>query len=77
MSIERLNMAASAAGYAMATPDEDAIVETQAAVKASVAPSRAVVVAEPPPRLSASEAVSGVTTWVKGYWAGFGWRQPA
>jgi len=76
MSIELLNKAASAAGYAMATPDDDAIVEAHDEAKALV-PSRAVVVAEPLPHLGASDAVAGLTTWVKGYWAGFGWRQPA
>jgi hypothetical protein len=77
MSIERLNMAASAAGYAMANPDDDAIVDTPPEAKVSVASSRAVVVAEPQRRVGVGEALSGLTTWAKGYWAGFGWRQPA
>ncbi len=77
MSIERLNMAATAAGYAMATPDDDAVVEAQSETKTLALPSRAVVVAEQKPRLGASETVNGITGWVKGYWSGFGWRMPA
>jgi len=77
MSIERLNKAASAAGFAMATPDDDPITVPETDATALVAPSRAVVVAEPQPRLGASEALTGLTNWAKGYWSGFGWRQPA
>ena len=77
MSIEQLNKAASAAGYAMATPDEDGVVQTRAEVEAVPAPSRAVVVAEPALKLSPSETVTNLTNWAKGYWAGSGWRQPA
>ncbi len=77
MSIERLNKAVTAAGYAMATPDDDAAVEAPVEAKSASTPSRAVVVADPLPRLGATEAVNGFSSWVKNYWAGFGWRQPA
>jgi hypothetical protein len=77
MSIEQLNKAVSAAGYAMATPDDDAVAATDAKVEVAVAPSRAMVVAEPALKMGPAEAMANLTTWVKGHWPGFGWRQPA
>ena len=78
MSIERLNKAASAAGFAMATPDDEPFIEATAERDAVVAPSRAVVVADQSPRLISSDAASTLATWLKGYLPGFGsGRQPA
>jgi hypothetical protein len=77
MSIERLNKAATAAGFAMATPDDEAAPETPAEHEATSAPSRAIVVPDQPTRLLSTDAASSVSTWLKGYLSGFGWRQPA
>ena len=77
MSIERLNKAASAAGFAMATPDEDAPLETSAEREDVRTPALTVTIARPSPRLMSPETVTTVTTWVKGYLPGFGGRQPA
>lgn len=75
MSIERLNKAASAAGFAMATPDDDAVTET--APEAEAPPSRAVAIVEQAPRPSAVETLHGLTGWLKGHLPAIGWRQPA
>jgi len=76
MSIERLNKAATAAGYAMATPDDEAPATTTD-TEASIEQSRALVVAEEAPRLLSADAATSITNWVKGHLSGFGWRQPA
>jgi hypothetical protein len=75
MSIERLNKAASAAGFAMATPDDEAATET--AEREAAAPSRAVIVNDQASRLLSAEAQSRISNWLKGYLPGFGGRQPA
>ena len=77
MSIERLNKAATAAGFAMATPDDDVADATETVHSMQDAPSRAVVVAEPPQRPLASGTDISVAAWLKGFWPSFGGRQPA
>jgi len=77
MSIERLNKAVTAAGYAMATPDDDAVIESTPDREVP-APSRAVVLVDPTPQRSVPvDAVNGLSGWLKGYLPGFGGRQPA
>jgi len=77
MGIERLNKAATAAGFAMATPDDD--IEAAAPIPVETSSSRAVVVAEPVgARPPSPETVSTIKGWLKGYMPGFGGgRQPA
>ena len=77
MSIERLNKAASAAGFAMATPDDEGAPEATADQEATSTPSRAIAVADRPAGLLSAEAASSVSNWLKGYLPGFGGRQPA
>lgn len=77
MSIERLNKAASAAGFAMATPDDEVATEASTARDADPVSSRAVVVAEQPARLMSADAAASLTNWLKGCLPGFGGRQPA
>ena len=77
MSIERLNKAASAAGFAMATADDEVATDTSTARDADPASSRAVIVAEQPARLMSADAATSLTNWLKGYLPGFGGRQPA
>ena len=76
MSIERLNKAASAAGFAMATPDDDTPIEPVVDREART-PALTVAVAPSSPRLVSPEAVTSLTNWVKGHLPGFGGRQPA
>jgi hypothetical protein len=65
MNIERLNRAATAAGFAMATPDDE-IFEAPVEAEAEVAQSRAVAVAESAPaRVYGTEAIAGATRWVR------------
>lgn len=74
MSIERLNKAATAAGFAMATPDEEPIVPTKPSTSA------ALVVATPDAQkqsLLTNDPVQGLTNWLKGHLPGIGWGQPA
>jgi hypothetical protein len=75
MSIERLNKAAAAAGFAMATPDDEAATETTES--ASAVASRAVVVTGEPSRLLSPDTATSISNWLKGYLTGFGWGQPA
>lgn len=77
MSIERLNKAASAAGFAMATPDDEHAPETTPERDEATAQSRAVVVADRPTGLLSADAASSISNWLKGYLPGFGGRQPA
>lgn len=78
MSIERLNKAASAAGFAMATPDDETPTVDHTAEKVEAPISRAVVVANTPPHLaSASESIHRVTNWFKDHLPGMGGRAPA
>jgi len=77
MSIERLNKAASAAGFAMATPDDDAALIEAPADSETRAQARALVPATPPNRLLGAEALSTFSTWAKSVWPTLGWRQPA
>lgn len=78
MSIERLNKAATAAGFAMATPDDDVAVEVRAPESAHEPASRAVVVSSGPERQgTTAEAMTSLTGWFKGYLPGMGWRAHA
>jgi len=74
MNIEQLNKAATAAGFAMATPEEDAQTESQIDAETEAAPSRAVAVIE---KHGISADLSGLAVWLKGVWPNFGWRLPA
>ena len=78
MSIERLNKAATAAGYAMATPDDDVAVEERLTEAAEEPASRAVVVSNSPARQATTgESITRLTGWLKGYLPGMGWRAHA
>lgn len=76
MSIERLTKAASAAGFAMATPDDDAVIETSTEVDA-VSEGRALVLAPPQHRFFRTETITTVSAWAKSVWPAWGGRQPA
>lgn len=74
MSIDRLQKAASAAGFAMATPDD----EPEAEAQPEISVARAVVVVTPvDQRTPSQDTVRGITTWLKSFLPGTGWRQPA
>lgn len=78
MSIEQLNKAASAAGFAMATPDDELALEAKGDERREPSPTRALVA--PPSsaaRTPSPETVTAVTTWIRGHLPAFGWRQPA
>ncbi len=78
MSIERLNKAATAAGYAMATPDDDIPVEAGPAEMVEEPASRAVVVSNSALRHeTAAESFTRMTSWFKSYLPGTGWRAHA
>ena len=77
MSIERLNKAATAAGFAMATPDDEAPLESKSEAEVAASESRAMVVADPSSRLLSPDTASSITNMVRNYLSGFGWRQPA
>lgn len=77
MTIERLNKAASAAGFAMATPEDDlAKIEAPAEDEARDE-TRALVPAVPASRLFHGEALTTLSNWAKSVWPAWGWRQPA
>jgi len=77
MSIERLNKAASAAGFAMATPDDDAALIEAPAEDETQVRTRALVPATPANRLPGTDALSALSAWAKTVWPTLGWRQPA
>jgi hypothetical protein len=78
MNLDRLNKAATAAGYAMATPDDDPVDQAVAASKPAGADSRALVLADQTSqRTPSAETVSHVTNWLKSHIPSFGWRAPA
>lgn len=78
MNIERLNKAASAAGFAMATPDDDETAVTAAPSRdAAPVQSQALVATVSPHRILSGEVFTGVTAWLKGMWPGMSGRQPA
>lgn len=78
MSIEQLNKAASAAGFAMATPDDDLAPEAKTSERSEAASTRALVAAPLTiSRTPSPETVTAVTTWIKGHLPAFGWRMPA
>jgi hypothetical protein len=75
MSIERLNRAAAAAGFAMATPDDDAAADvTEAATEKSE--SRAVVLTGPV-RAAGHDGLLSLGHWFKAHLPVWGWRAPA
>lgn len=79
MSIERLNKAATAAGFAMATPDDDvALIETPSEDETHNEVRALVPTATPASRfLPSGDAFATVSTWAKSVWPTLGWRQPA
>ena len=78
MSIEHLNKAAPAAGFAMATPDDDVPAATPTVEPAEAPASRAVVLAGTArDQASKAESISRMTGWFKAYLPGMGWRAPA
>lgn len=78
MNLDRLNKAATAAGYAMATPDDDPVDQAVVAAPQAAGESRALVLADQTSRRTPSaETISHVTNWLKGYIPSFGWRAPA
>ena len=77
MSIERLNKAASAAGFAMATPDYDVAKVEAPGEDETRREGRALVPATPAARLLSGDALTTLSTWAKGVWPTLGWRQPA
>ncbi len=76
MSIERLNRAAAAAGFAMATPDDELVAEETTAVEAEKTVSRAIVLASPV-RSARPESVLNVSHWFRAHIPVWGWRAPA
>jgi hypothetical protein len=76
MSIERLNKAASAAGFAMATPDYD-VAKVEAPGDEMRKEGRALVPATPAGRFLSGDTLTTFSTWAKGVWPTLGWRQPA
>ena len=78
MSIERLNKAATAAGYAMATPDDELPVEVRTAARVETPVSRSVVLASNTPQeASTGESITRMAGWLKSYLPAMGWRAPA
>jgi hypothetical protein len=78
MSIERLNKAASAAGFAMATPDDDSIMIDDTPVEVDVTgQARALVPSLPVHRIQFTDSLNSFAAWMKGVWPSLGWRQPA
>ena len=77
MNIERLNKAASAAGFAMATPDDDAAVVEAPADDEVSSEARALVPAKFAGHRLSGDALTTLSTWAKGVWPTWGWRLPA
>lgn len=77
MSIESLNKAATAAGFAMATPEDDTVAEALESDKTELAESRALVLANTQAYASGSDSLTRVTEWVKSHFPSVGWRAPA
>lgn len=76
MGMDRLNTAATAAGYAMATPEDD----TEALVAPAIErpePGRALMVVPAAQPISAMQNVSAAVTWLRGHLPTFGGRAPA
>jgi len=77
MSIERLNKAVTAAGFAMATPDDDTAVIDRPSEQVARSEVRALVPATPASRVFGGETYMTVSTWAKSVWPTFAWRLPA
>lgn len=77
MGIEKLNKAASAAGYAMATPDDDANLVETSAEEQTRSDVRALVPINAQSRFRASETFLTVSSWAKSVLPTWGGRQPA
>lgn len=73
MNIERLNKAATAAGYAMATDVEETIV----AVAKTEEPSQSRAVAVLQARAGREAYIATARDWFKSYLPALGWRAPA
>ena len=77
MSIERLNEAASAAGFAMATPDDD-VEKVEAPAEEEVhSKARALVPSAGVGHSWSGDTLTMLSTWARGVWPTWGWRQPA
>lgn len=77
MSMERLNRAAMAAGFAMAAPDDE-IDAIEAAPRMEEAPGRQVAVYVPPAPRAAADMLAVASSWVRGLLpASMGGRAPA
>lgn len=87
MNIDRLNKAATAAGFAMATPDDDGVGAELTPARhrlvssdamEPVVPSRALTVrTNTQPTLSSSSAFATLGDWLKSCLPARGWRAPA
>lgn len=66
MSMERLNRAAMAAGFAMAAPDDDEMDAAEAAPRTEEAPGRQVAVYVPPTARAATDMLAAASGWVRG-----------
>jgi hypothetical protein len=78
MSIERLYKAASAAGFAMATPDDDVAADTLKPSPAQPAESRALALATERARfVAAADGIANATSWLRSHLPAIGWRAPA
>ncbi len=82
MSIERLNKAALAAGYAMAAPDEDTLIEQRPVQPRGEAVGRAIVPVAPSGEAAGSVPMLGANVaalagWMRSLVPSFGGRAPA
>ncbi|MDX2157837.1 MAG: hypothetical protein SFW09_15165 [Hyphomicrobiaceae bacterium] len=76
MSIDSLNKAATAAGFAMATPDDD-MLDAASSAKVAEPEHRSVALVPVARPVPGDQAMSTLTGWVKSYLPAFGWRAPA
>ena len=78
MSIDRLYKAASAAGFAMATPEDAYASEFEASSERAEPESRVLALAPPPTEHKpTTDAMATLSSWLKGFVPGFGGRMPA
>ena len=70
MSIDRLHKAATAAGYAMAAPDDDTVIEPRPVVATPESAVRAMVLAPAtaPKSASAYDAIATASGWARNLW---------
>lgn len=80
MGIDALNKAAQAAGFAMAAPDEDMLIEARPTPRRQAGTAVAVVKAQPEAAgtvQTVRAAVTSAANWVKGVVPSFGGGAPA